>query len=191
MIIVQFIVISLNNFSPIQSECLTRFQIDNSSSSTKPGTSISTDNIAFGIDQKTQCLNINNISNLKSSKTGSLVLNISLLSTLPNNFLYDSISCNIYVTKKCEQEFYAVASDNVLIDNSDYITRFFLLLFWFILTLLFFILYSSFSTIFSSLFKKKIKALILKTYDRQSLSTNDDLIQTSKWVAYLNIFNKQ
>ena len=129
MIIVQFIVISLNNFSPIQSECLTRFQIDNSSSSTKPGTSISTDNIAFGIDQKTQCLNINNISNLKSSKTGSLVLNISLLSTLPNNFLYDSISCNIYVTKKCEQEFYAVASDNVLIDNSDYITRFFLLLF--------------------------------------------------------------
>ena len=114
----------MKNFSPIQSKCLTRFLIENSISSSKTGTSISTDNTAFGIDQNTQCLNINNISNLKSLKTGSLILNVSLINTNLNNLLYDSISCNIYVTKKCEQEFYAVASDNVLIDNSNYITRF-------------------------------------------------------------------
>jgi hypothetical protein len=168
----------LKNFSPIQSKCLTRFLIENSISSSKTGISISTDNTAFGIDQNTQCLNINNISNLKSLKTGSLILNVSLINTNLNNLLCDSISCNIYVTKKCEQEFYAVASDNILIDNSNYITRF-------ILKQINsksnkFLFFSIFSSVFTNLFKKKILAFIHKTYDRQSLFTSDDLIQTSK-----------
>ena len=103
----------MNSISPIESECLTRFQV-NYSGYSKANTMISTDNTAFGIDNNTQCLNINNISNLKGLKSGMISLNISLLSS--NAILYDSNNCNLYVTKNCDQEFYVLINDNIRID---------------------------------------------------------------------------
>ena len=108
----------------MQSECLTRFQIDYSEYDAT-NVYLSADNNAFGIDKSTQCLFIENISSLKSLKTGFSSLNVSLISsTGSSSMLFDSVLCNIYVTSKCEQEFYAIASDNVFMENSEYILRF-------------------------------------------------------------------